>query len=41
MNYDFLYSNTIPKGVKSIFVNGETFTREEFLKKREEFFNKK
>ena len=41
MNYDFLFRNKLPKGVKSVFINGKTFTREEFLKKREEFFNKK
>lgn len=41
MNYDFLFRNKIPKGIKSVFVNGETLTREEFLKKREEFLNKK
>lgn len=41
MDYNFLYRNEIPEGVKSIFVNGKTLTREEFLKKKEEFIKKK
>jgi hypothetical protein len=41
MDYSFLFRNEFPRGVKSIFVNGKTYTRKEFLKKKEEFIKKK
>tara|TARA_B100001029_G_C15000839_1_gene417970 strand:+ start:953 stop:1087 length:135 start_codon:yes stop_codon:yes gene_type:complete len=40
MDYSYLYLNEIPKGVKSIYINGKTITREEFLKQKESFLKK-
>lgn len=40
MNYNHLFYDKIPKGVKSIFVNGKKISREDFLKEQRDFFLK-
>lgn len=40
MNYNYLFYEKIPKGVKSIFVNGKKISREDFLKEQKDFFLK-
>ena len=40
MNYNYLFYDKIPKGVKSIFVNGKKISREDFLKEQRDFFLK-
>ena len=37
----FIFQNDIPKGVKSLFFNGKTYSREQFLAERKKFFNNK
>lgn len=42
MKLDYLfYNDDLPKGVKTIFVDGEKITREEFFKMKSEFLRKK
>jgi len=39
---DYLfYNDDLPKGVKTIFVDGKKITREEFFKMKSEFLRKK
>lgn len=40
MKYNYLFYDKIPKGVKSIFVNGKKISREDFLKEQRDFFLK-
>ena len=40
MDYKYLFYENIPKGVKSIFVNGKKISREDFLKEQKKFFLK-
>ena len=42
MKLDYLfYNDDLPKGVKTIFVDGKKITREEFFKMKSEFLRKK
>lgn len=41
MNFDYLFYQELPKGVKSIYVNGKRLTIEEFNKARSEFLSKR
>ena len=41
MDYSYLYHTDIPKGVKSVYINGKKISREEFIKERKNFFSKK
>tara|TARA_B100001142_G_C14241721_1_gene619691 strand:+ start:318 stop:458 length:141 start_codon:yes stop_codon:yes gene_type:complete len=41
MNYDYLFRSEFPKGVKSIFVNGRSITRTEFLEQKKIYFKKR
>ena len=34
MDYSYLYHTEIPKGVRSVYINGKKISREEFLKER-------
>ncbi len=38
---EHLFYNEFPKHAKSIYCNGKTYSREEFLNEREEFFKRK
>ena len=38
---EHLFNNDFPKHVKSVYVNGKTYTREEFLKEKENYLSKK
>lgn len=40
MDYKYLFYEDIPKGVKSIYVNGKKISREDFLKQQKKFFLK-
>jgi len=40
MDYSYLYHTEIPKGVKSIYINGKSISREQFLKQKETFLKK-
>ena len=31
MSFEFLFDNVFPSGVKSVFVNGKKYTKNEFL----------
>jgi uncharacterized protein (DUF2267 family) len=41
MNFDYLFYSELPKGVKSIYVNGKRMTIEEFQKAKNDFLIKK
>ena len=41
MDYSYLYHTEIPKGVRSVYINGKKIRREEFLKERKTFLSKK
>ncbi len=41
MDYSYLYHTEIPKGVRSVYINGKKISREEFLKERKTFLSKK
>ena len=41
MNFDYLFYSELPKGVKSVYVNGKRMTIEEFQKAKNDFLNKK
>ena len=38
---EYLFENNVPIGVKSIYCNGTTYSREQFLIEREKFLKKK
>ena len=38
---EYLFNNDFPKHVKSVYVKGKTYTREEFLKEKENYLLKK
>ena len=38
---EYLFESDFPKHVKSVYVNGKTYTREEFLKEKENYLSKK
>ena len=41
MDFDYLFYSELPKGVKSVYVNGKRMTIEEFQKAKNDFFLKK
>ena len=41
MNFDYLFYQDLPKGIKSVYVNGKRMTIEEFHRAKNDFFNKK
>ncbi len=41
MDYSYLYHTEIPRGVRSVYINGKKISREEFLKERKTFLSKK
>jgi len=41
MDFDYLFFEDFPKGIKSVYVNGKRITIEEFEKAREKYFLKK
>ncbi len=41
MDYSYLYHTEIPKGIRSVYINGKKISREEFLKERKTFLSKK
>ena len=41
MNFDYLFYSELPKGVKSVYVNGKRMTIEEFQKAKNDFLIKK
>lgn len=41
MNYDYLFLNDLPKGVKSIYVNGKRMSLEEFNQAKKKYLSKK
>ena len=41
MNFDYLFYQDLPKGIKSVYVNGKRMTIEEFQGAKNDFFNKK
>ena len=38
---EYLFNNDFPKHVKSVYVKGKTYIREEFLKEKENYLSKK
>ena len=38
---EYLFGNDLPVGVRSIYCNGRTYSREQFLIEREKFLQKK
>ena len=38
---EYLFESDFPKHVKSVYCNGRTYTREEFLKEKENYLLKK
>jgi len=38
---EYLFYNDFPERIKSIYCNGKTYSREEFLIERERFFKRK
>tara|TARA_B100001094_G_scaffold104886_1_gene101067 strand:- start:303 stop:458 length:156 start_codon:yes stop_codon:yes gene_type:complete len=38
---EYLFYNDFPKGVRSIYCNGKTYTREQFLIEKEKFLKRK
>ena len=41
MDYKYLFYNDFPKGVNSVCINGKKFSKEDFLKERKNFFQKR
>ena len=41
MDFDYLFYSELPKGVKSVYVNGKRMTIEEFQKAKNHFLLKK
>ena len=41
MDFDYLFYEDLPKGIKTVFVNGKRITIKEFEKAREKYFSKK
>ncbi|MDA8763219.1 hypothetical protein N9M92_03250 [Flavobacteriaceae bacterium] len=41
MNFDYLFYNDLPKGVKSVYVNGKRMTLGEFNEAKKEYLSKK
>lgn len=40
MDYNFLFYDKLPPGVKTIFVNGKRISREDFIRNQKKYFNK-
>ena len=40
MGFDYLFYNDLPKGLKSVYVNGKRMSIEEFNKVKKEYFSK-
>jgi hypothetical protein len=41
MDYNYLFHNEFPQGVKSVYVNGKNISKEEFLDLKKRYFKKK
>jgi hypothetical protein len=41
MDFDYLFFEDFPKGIKTVYVNGKRLTVEEFEEAKEKFFKKK
>jgi hypothetical protein len=41
MDFDYLFYSELPKGIKSVYVNGKRMTIEEFQKAKNDFLIKK
>ena len=41
MDFDYLFYSELPKGIKSVYVNGKRLTIEEFQKAKNDFLLKK
>tara|TARA_Y100000389_G_scaffold143111_1_gene141235 strand:+ start:565 stop:711 length:147 start_codon:yes stop_codon:yes gene_type:complete len=41
MDFDYLFYQDFPKGIKTVYVNGKRITIKEFEKAREKYFSKK
>ena len=40
MGFDYLFYNDLPKGLKSVYVNGKRMSIEEFNKVKKEYLSK-
>ena len=41
MNYDYLFYNDLPKGVKTVYINGKRLSLREFNEAKKKFLTKK
>ncbi len=41
MDYDYLFYNELPKGIKSIYVNGKRMTLREFNQAKKKYLSEK
>jgi hypothetical protein len=41
MDFDYLFFEDFPKGIKTVYVNGKRLTVEEFEEAKEKYFSKK
>jgi hypothetical protein len=41
MDFDYLFYNDLPKGVKSVYLNGKRLSLEEFEEAKKEFLSQK
>lgn len=41
MDYDYLFLNDLPKGIKSVYVNGKRMSLEEFNEAKQNYLLKK
>ncbi len=41
MDFEYLFYNDLPKGVKSVYLNGKRLSLEEFEEAKKEFLSKK
>ena len=41
MDFDYLFYQDLPKGIKTVYVNGKRITIKEFENAREKYFSKK
>lgn len=41
MDYDYLFFQELPKGIKSVYVNGKRLSIEEFKKAKSDFLSKR
>ena len=41
MDFDYLFYNDLPKGVKSVYVNGKRMSLDEFNEAKKEYLSKK